>query len=338
MSTVKATTLISDISGGICSPFLDKSGDLHVLLQDVGDVLLVEKSGKRVHRMHCTGGQPSSALFDKNGILYVTDFGHAAVLAVQDGGQQEVIVGTYEDKPLKGPSSIVQDSKGTVYFADSGPLGETGLHCRHGSLFMITSGGSQMLKPISLENLASPSAVALSPDGKFLYVAEMMTNRVLRYFQKPEGVFHGSVFYQCSGRVGPSCLACDKQGSIYVGHYDTRGSSVCCVIITIMIVIIIIIVIIITLIMTCVCVWVCDRELLRWPCDCAEQERQARVHHHNHRRRDKRTCHMVRHHYVMMTLCSCSSSSSYYAVVVIVIIKLLLCCYYIVCVCLFVRV
>jgi hypothetical protein len=40
----------------------------------------------------------------------------------------------------------------------------------------------------------------------------MMTNRVLRYFQQPEGVYHGSVFYQNSGGVGPSCIAIDKQG------------------------------------------------------------------------------------------------------------------------------
>ena len=52
----------------------------------------------------------------------------------------------------------------------------------------------------------------------------MMRNRVLRYFQQPEGVYHGSVFYQLSGGVGPAALAVDSQGSIYVGQYETRGS------------------------------------------------------------------------------------------------------------------
>lgn len=46
-----------------------------------------------------------------------------------------------------------------------------------------------------VENLAYPSGVALSPCGKYVYVAEMMKNRVLRFFQKPEGVFHGSGMY-----------------------------------------------------------------------------------------------------------------------------------------------
>ena len=50
-----------------------------------------------------------------------------------------------------------------------------------------------------------------------------MKNRILRFFEKPEGVFHGSVFYQFSGGVGPSSIACDSAGSIYIGHYDVKG-------------------------------------------------------------------------------------------------------------------
>lgn len=54
----------------------------------------------------------------------------------------------------------------------------------------------------------------------------MMMNRVLRFFQQPEGVYHGSVFYQLSGGVGPSCLAIDRHGSLYIGQYDTKGGKI----------------------------------------------------------------------------------------------------------------
>jgi hypothetical protein len=56
------------------------------------------------------------------------------------------------------------------------------------------------------------------------YVAEMMANRILRFFQQPSGVFHASVFYQLSGGVGPCCLALDAQGNIVVGQYDVKGT------------------------------------------------------------------------------------------------------------------
>jgi hypothetical protein len=50
-----------------------------------------------------------------------------------------------------------------------------------------------------------------------------MKNRVLRFFQKPEGVFHSSVFCQFSGGVGPNAIAIDSKGNIYVAQYDVAG-------------------------------------------------------------------------------------------------------------------
>ena len=55
------------------------------------------------------------------------------------------------------------------------------------------------------------------------YVAEMMKNRILRFYEKPEGVYHGSVFYQFSGGVGPTSICTDGSGNIFVGHYEIKG-------------------------------------------------------------------------------------------------------------------
>ena len=48
---------------------------------------------------------------------------------------------------------------------------------------------------------------------------------MLRFYQEPEGVFHSSVFYQSSGGVGPNCIACDAQGTLYVGIFETASSG-----------------------------------------------------------------------------------------------------------------
>ena len=57
------------------------------------------------------------------------------------------------------------------------------------------------------------------------YVAEMMTNRLLRFVQQPAGVYHASVFYQFSGMLGPSSLTCDRNGNLYVGRFDLSSCS-----------------------------------------------------------------------------------------------------------------
>jgi len=170
-------------------------------------------------RFHCSQGQISGACLDSQGTLYIADFAHASVLKSVGDGEQEVVVGVYEDRPLKGPNHICCAGN-SVFFSDSGPMGETGLHNPSGSVFCIKSG---ILFPVALGTLAYPAGIATHLH--FVYVAEQMSNRVLRFYQEPEGVFHSSVFYQSAGGVGPSCIACDEQGTLYVGIFETASSG-----------------------------------------------------------------------------------------------------------------
>jgi len=111
------------------------------------------------------------------------------------------------------------DAAGNMYFCDSGPLGETTLQAPRGSVFTISADG-QLLQPLALECLAHPCSVAISTSN-VLYVAEMMANRILRFSQRPAGVYHSSVFFQFGGGMGPSAVACDPvTGVLYVARYD----------------------------------------------------------------------------------------------------------------------
>ena len=167
MTKATATVYLSNLGDDVCSPFFDKEGIFHAIVQNSGVVLSLDPSGKMT-TTHATDGQPSGAVYDESGTLFVTDIGHGAVLAVQDG-VQDAVVAVYEDRPLKGPSSITTDKFGNIFFTDSGPLGETGLASPSGSVFCIAnSPGGQILKPISLSNLAYPCGIAVSPDGKFV--------------------------------------------------------------------------------------------------------------------------------------------------------------------------
>ena len=231
MSRAKTEVYLEGLGNDITSPYFDKYNLLHFISSDRGEVCKID-SGMSVQTVQNTGGSPSSGCLggSSNNMLYVTDLAQGSVLTISPQGEQNELVSVYEDRPLKGPSSIVLDNSGNIFFTDSGPLGETGLHNPSGSLFMISGGNStnnmMMLKPISLENLAYPSDIALSNNGKMIYVTEMSTNRLLRFFQKPDGVYHGHVLYQNQGGVGPSCVTVDPMnGNIYVGIYDIKESS-----------------------------------------------------------------------------------------------------------------
>jgi aspartate beta-hydroxylase len=171
MAKVVAEQFLSGLGEDITSPFLDRRGVLHFLLQNAGVIVrLDESAGGKISTVHSTEGQPSGAVCDRiSGGMYVADFGHCAVLSVSGGGEQDSVVAVYEDRPLKGPNSVCMDMRGNVFFTDSGPIGETGLAAPFGSLFMIASSpGGQILKPISLNNLAYPSGIACAQDGSFM--------------------------------------------------------------------------------------------------------------------------------------------------------------------------
>ena len=164
---MKATIFVSGIGNDLCCPFFSTNGKLHAVRQNAGSIIAVDGVGN-AQSVCSTGGQPSGAVFTNDGVLYVSDFGHSAILSVQTDGQQDLVVGVYEDKPLKGPNSM-NITNGDIFFTDSGSFGETGLHNRSGSLFTISSSPSgQILKPIALETLAYPSGIAVSSDGKFM--------------------------------------------------------------------------------------------------------------------------------------------------------------------------
>jgi sugar lactone lactonase YvrE len=164
---ISATLFVSGIGNDICNPFFDANGRLHIIRQNLGSIQTVDNVGN-TQTLFNTGGQPSYAIYNSQQVLYVADFGHSAILAFTKDGQQEMVVGIYEDKPLKGPNSIAMiDTE--IFFTDSGSLGDTGLQTPIGSIFMIgNSPAGQVLKPIALQSLAYPAGIAVTSDKRFM--------------------------------------------------------------------------------------------------------------------------------------------------------------------------
>jgi DNA-binding beta-propeller fold protein YncE len=120
---------------------------------------------------------------------------------------------------------ILSEKNNSLYFTDSGPLGESSIESPSGSVFAIDLSVS-MLKPIIDGKLAHPCGLALSNDESMIYVAETGMNRILRIVCHNSGVYHTSVFHQFSGRFGPTALAINPQdGKLYVARFDFTQSS-----------------------------------------------------------------------------------------------------------------
>lgn len=209
-----------------------------------------------VHAVIKSGGSPSGAAVDGAGSLFIAEMGLKSITTMANG-EVKTVCASYEQDALLGPHSVVLNSKGSVYFTDSGPMGETGLHVSvpqqpptllgtppflhfervemcglsssqnpRGSVYAVVKGlAGTHLKPIAYSSLASPAGLALSTDERDVFVCELMANRLVRIHQHPVGVYHMSVFHQFSGAIGPVGVAVARDGTIFVAVTDTPGEG-----------------------------------------------------------------------------------------------------------------
>ena len=107
----------------------------------------------------------------------------------------------------------VFDADGNLYFTDQG---QTGLHDPTGRLYRLRPGGQLDLL---LSNVPSPNGVALSPDGRVLYLGVTRGNQVWRVPLLEDGsVSKVGAFFTSYGPSGPDGLAVDRSGRVVVAN------------------------------------------------------------------------------------------------------------------------
>ena len=84
---------------------------------------------------------------------------------------------------------------------------------------------TNIIKPLLHNCLAYASDLVYDYNRACLYVAETFENRIIRLEQNPIGVYNMTHFFQFSGRIGPSALAIDNNGYIYVARFEFQNKD-----------------------------------------------------------------------------------------------------------------
>jgi len=210
------------------APVFDAHGNLYVSDIPWGRIFRICPEGKW-SLVAEYDGEPNGMKFLDANTLIITDYKNGLVQLDISSGRIAPFLSRRNSESFEGVNDLIFDASGNLYFTDQG---QTGLHDPSGRVYRLCKDGRSDLL---LSNVPSPNGVALSPDGKVLYVGVTRGNCVWRVpLMKDGGVAKVSQFFTSYGPSGPDGLAMDEDGNLivanpglgYVWRINPRGEPV----------------------------------------------------------------------------------------------------------------
>lgn len=200
----------------------DRSGNLWAG-GEAGQIYRIDPAGD-VETITTMGGFCGGLAFSLSHELFVCNPSHG-IVRVSPNGVTSVYATHAGNHKLICPNFGLFDAAGNYYVTDSGQWQK-----RNGALIRFAAdGGSEILAaPLGYAN-----GLALSADGKTLFMVESDTNSVLRFRLNPDGTIGpAELLADRCGRL-PDGLALDAAGNLYVSCYasdeiwriDPRGEK-----------------------------------------------------------------------------------------------------------------
>jgi gluconolactonase len=194
------------------APAFDSLGNLYVGDIPNGRIFRIDPAGDWELVVQYEG-EPNGMKFASEGEIVIADYRNGLMALDVERGTVREYLGRRNTERFKGVNDLVFDAGGALYFTDQG---QTGLHDPSGRVYRLDANGRLDLL---LSNVPSPNGVALSPDGKVLYVAATRGNCVWRVpLMEDGGVAKVGQFFTSRGPSGPDGLAVDESGRLLVAN------------------------------------------------------------------------------------------------------------------------
>lgn len=225
-SEIKFDTLAKDL-GFTEGPAWSRKGYL-VFSDTAGDRLMKWVPGSPVASLRPAAG-PSGNAFDQEGRLYTCETRARRVVRTDEKGAVEVLADRWEGKRLNAPNDVVVSRSGHVYFTDPA-FGSQADHREldfYGVYHIPPKGPMKLVaKPAG-----RPNGVALSPNGRILYVVNSDERNVRAYDLDRNGDASNERVLIANVPSVPGGVRTDASGNLYIAGkslyvYTAEGKPV----------------------------------------------------------------------------------------------------------------
>lgn len=193
-----------------------------------GDVYFTDQPNNRIHVWNAISNQVSVFKEDagrSNGMYFMLD-GTLITCAdeknelwsVAKTGEPTVIISAFKGKKLNGPNDVWLVPKGGLYFTDplyprpywegirSPEKEQDGEH-----VYYLSPDKTQLFRVA--EDLVKPNGIVGTPDGKYLYVADIGAKKTYKYEIREDGYLTNKTVF-CE--MGSDGMTIDDRGNVYL--------------------------------------------------------------------------------------------------------------------------
>jgi gluconolactonase len=181
---------------------------------ELGQIYRIESDGSSIEQIASSGGFSQGMAFDREDNLFFCDLKHAAVMKLDaKSGSLEKFADGVEGRGINIANYPAFDAEGRLYVSDSHAFKDPGP-----GILRFDSGGAG--EPWYDDPINFANGLALSPDGRHLYVAETFGNAISRIPIEDDGTAGRREEVVSLPGVLPDGLAFDTEGNLYVACYE----------------------------------------------------------------------------------------------------------------------
>ena len=195
-------------------PASDKKGNIFFTDQPNDKIWKYDTEGKLSVFMDKTG-RSNGMGFDAKGRLITCADEKNQLWAIDPGGNVNVLLTNFNGHQFNGPNDVWIDTKGGIYFTD--PYYQRDYWQRKkpdlkGEYVYYLPKGKKAAVIVD-STLQQPNGIVGTPDGKYLYVADIRDNKTYKYQINKNGSLSNRRLYVTQGSDG---MTIDEQGNIYL--------------------------------------------------------------------------------------------------------------------------